>query len=161
MRSKRFLACVALPLFLVVAVPLSCSCPPALPPHRGARAASNYLPGHRKPNGIASGPDGALWFTNMRSDSIGRITTSGVNTNYSGSGIDDPLSITAGPDGALWFTNHGADSIGRITTAGVVSNYTGRGIADPWGITTGPATRSLVHQPVETTRSVASRRTAS
>ena len=59
-------------------------------------------------------------------------------TNYTGTGIDDPVSITAGPDGALWFTNQGNNSIGRITTAGVVTNYTGTGIDDPQSITAGP-----------------------
>jgi virginiamycin B lyase len=70
--------------------------------------------------------------------SIGRITTAGVVTNYTGTGIDSPWDITTGPDGAMWFTNHGNNSIGRITTAGVVSNYTGTGIDGPAGITTGP-----------------------
>ena len=80
------------------------------------------------PEGITAGPDGALWFTNTGNNSIGRITTAGVVTNYTGTGIDDPQAITAGPDGALWFTNFGNNSIGRITTTGVVTNYTGTGI---------------------------------
>ncbi len=54
---------------------------------------------------ITAGPDGALWFTNAGNNSIGRITTAGVVTNYTGTGIIDPEGITAGPDGALWFTN--------------------------------------------------------
>ena len=70
-------------------------------------------------------------------NSIGRITTAGVVTNYTGTGINDPYGITAGPDGALWFTNFDNNSIGRISTAGVVSNYTGTGITDPYGITAG------------------------
>ena len=65
------------------------------------------------PEGITTGPDGALWFTNTGNSSIGRITTSGVVTNYTSGSVTDPTSITAGPDGALWFTN--GDSIGRIT----------------------------------------------
>ena len=58
-----------------------------------------------KPDDITTGPDGALWFTNAGNNSIGRITTAGVVTNYTGTGIDEPTSITTGPDGALWFTN--------------------------------------------------------
>ena len=50
--------------------------------------------------------------------SIGRITTTGMVTNYTDPSINNPLGITAGPDGALWFTNHGNDSIGRITPIG-------------------------------------------
>jgi Bacterial Ig domain len=56
-----------------------------------------------------------LWFTNA-GNSIGRITTGGVVTNYTGTGISIPEGITVGPDGATWFTNSGNNSIGRITT---------------------------------------------
>ena len=90
------------------------------------------------PEGVTTGPDGALWFTNANNNSIGRITTAGVVTNYTGTGIDAPRSITTGPDGALWFTNWYNSSIGRITTAGVVSNYTGTGIDYPQSITHRP-----------------------
>ena len=71
-------------------------------------------------------------------NSIGRITTAGVVTNYTGTGINGPLGITTGPDGALWFTNNFNNSIGRITTAGVVTNYTDPSISSPCGITAGP-----------------------
>ena len=65
-----------------------------------------------------AGPDGALWFTNFVGNSIGRISTSGVVSNYTDPSISEPTGITAGPDGALWFTNFGGGndpgSIGRI-----------------------------------------------
>jgi hypothetical protein len=57
-----------------------------------------------------------LWFTNLTNNSIGRITTGGVVTNYTGTGISFPSGIVAGPDDALWFTNYQNNSIGRITT---------------------------------------------
>ena len=82
-----------------------------------------------------------MWFTNSGNNSIGRVTTSGVVTNYTGTGINGPAGITAGPDGALWFTNLGdyrGDSIGRITTGGAVTTFTGEGILGPERITTGP-----------------------
>ena len=88
-----------------------------------ARSPTTPAPAH--PEAIAAGPDGALWFTNLINNSIGRITTAGVVTNYTGTGISAPEGIAAGPDGALWFTNWGNGSIGRITTAGAVTNYTG------------------------------------
>ena len=98
------------------------------------------------PEGITVGPDGALWFTNVGNNSIGRIDpTSGAVTSYTGTGIDDPTSITAGPDGeqALWFTNNQYDTIGEITTSGTVSEYSSKptdqyGIGGPTGITAGP-----------------------
>ena len=82
------------------------------------------------------GPDGALWFTNSGNDSIGRITTSGVVTNYTNSGIAAPSAITTGPDGALWFTDF--DAIGRITTSGVFSFYNENDGYFPSAITVGP-----------------------
>ena len=54
-----------------------------------------------EPLGITGGPDGALWFTNFgTANSIGRITTGGVVTNFTASGIGHPDAITNGPDGA-------------------------------------------------------------
>ena len=41
------------------------------------------------PRDVTTGPDGALWFTNSYNNTIGRITTAGVVTNYTGTGIDD------------------------------------------------------------------------
>ena len=60
------------------------------------------------PQGITTGPDGNLWFTNFFGNSIGRITTSGTVTTFTGTGISYPVSITTGPDGNLWFTNEGS-----------------------------------------------------
>jgi virginiamycin B lyase len=79
-----------------------------------------------------------MWFTNVANNSIGRITTSGVVTDYTSPTINSPDSITAGPDGALWFTNDHGNSIGRITTSGVITNYTSSTIAAPDAITAGP-----------------------
>ena len=93
-----------------------------------------------------AGPDGALWFTNYGNNSIGRITTSGAVTNYTGPGIGDPDQIVAGPDGALWFTNLDNNSIGRITTSGTVTNYTDPSIDGPDGIAVGARRRAVVHQ---------------
>ena len=71
-------------------------------------------------------------------NSIGRITTTGTVTNYTGPGISNPHAIAAGPDGALWFTNQGNNSIGRITTSGTVTNYTAPASASRPAITAGP-----------------------
>jgi virginiamycin B lyase len=67
--------------------------------------------------GIASGHDGALWFTASEPNQIGRITTSGQFTEFAvptdQSGVDD---IVAASDGALWFTESAVHQIGRITS---------------------------------------------
>ncbi|MFY9664393.1 MAG: hypothetical protein WAL67_12505 [Candidatus Cybelea sp.] len=80
-------------------------------------------------DGIAAGPDKALWFTEPNPPAIGRITTTGKVTLFSKglSAVAAPASIAAGPDGALWFTeqkNFKTGAIGRITTTGNVTEYT-------------------------------------
>ena len=89
-------------------------------------------------NGVAitAGSDGALWFTDP-GGAIGSITTNGVVSTYSGSGISEPDGIAAGSDGALWFTNFLNGSVGRITTSGVISNFP-NSASQPQGITAGP-----------------------
>ena len=78
----------------------------------------------RNPTGIATGPDGALWFTETDGNRIGRITTAGAITEYPLPAAGSfPWDITVGPDGALWFTEfglarRGGNKIGRITTVG-------------------------------------------
>jgi streptogramin lyase/pimeloyl-ACP methyl ester carboxylesterase len=90
------------------------------------------------PWGIASGPDGNLWFTEYGSNKIGRITTTGVITEFAPTASSSPWGIASGPDGNLWFTETG-NEIGRITTTGVITEFTiptASGI--PWGIASGP-----------------------
>jgi streptogramin lyase len=82
------------------------------------------------PQWIARGPDGAMWFTEVR-DRIGRIGPDGRITEF-GHGIPYRSSlggIAAGPDGALWFTLWHGNVLGRITTAGDVTLY--RGLVTP------------------------------
>ena len=85
---------------------------------------SSGISANALPVGIAAGPDGNLWFTEIVGR-IGRITPSGVVTEFS-SGItagSQPRGITAGPDGNLWFTNQNANRIGRITPSGTVTEF--------------------------------------
>ena len=75
------------------------------------------------PVGIASVPDGNLWFTEGQGNKIGKITTSGVITEFPIPTINSgPVGITAGPDGNLWFAEGQGNKIGRITTGGIF-NY--------------------------------------
>jgi virginiamycin B lyase len=77
-----------------------------------------------QPFEIVTGPDGALWFTELAGNKIGRVTTAGVITEFAvPTNGGQPTGIVAGPDGALWFTEAGASKIGRITTAGVVTEF--------------------------------------
>jgi virginiamycin B lyase len=74
---------------------------------------------------IASGPDGALWFTENGAGKIGRIAVNGtVTAEYPiPTASSGPYGIAAGPDGALWFTENGSNKIGRITTGGAFTEY--------------------------------------
>src|SRR5262245_60259804 len=51
-----------------------------------------------RPEGITRGPDGNLWFAETLADRIGRITPSGVVTQFSLPFLSEPAEITAGPD---------------------------------------------------------------
>jgi virginiamycin B lyase len=72
--------------------------------------------------GLAAGPDGAVWFSKTTSNSIGRITIDGVVTEYPlpsaicGASRCQPNQLTVGADGALWFS--GSHSIGRVAITG-------------------------------------------
>ena len=52
--------------------------------HHAGRSPTTPAPDISDPFGITAGPDGALWFTNRGSNSIGRITTAGSSTSYTG-----------------------------------------------------------------------------
>ena len=101
------------------------------------------------PAGIATGPDGNIWFTEAQAGQIGMINpTTHAITEYpiptatgSPSGITpSPLGITAGPDGNLWFTDPGTNQIGMISPSShTITEYpilTAN--SDPTSITTGP-----------------------
>src|SRR5581483_8889990 len=92
------------------------------------------------PRHIAAGPDGNLWFTDLGTNQIGRITTAGVVTEFpvGSGGLED---IAAGCDGNLWFTDQSPGSVARITTSGTVTAFT-TGITPgslPNRITAGPS----------------------
>jgi virginiamycin B lyase len=88
------------------------------------------------PGGITAGPDGALWFVEEGTSTIGRITTAGAVTNHfpvtteqSPPPTDPTLAaldqITLGPDNNLWFTQPRDDEIGVMAPNGVViAEYT-------------------------------------
>src|SRR5205085_3197088 len=87
------------------------SCAPVVPPAIGRitplGVVTEFTSGistNGAPLGIATGPDGNLWFTEHYGNRIGVITTAGVVTNEFSTGISadsGPLGITAGPDGNL------------------------------------------------------------
>ncbi|KWT92182.1 virginiamycin B lyase family protein [Candidatus Magnetominusculus xianensis] len=76
------------------------------------------------PIGITKGPDGNVWFVEYYGNKVGKITPSGVITEYTlPMANSTPMGITTGPDGNLWFTENDGNNIGKITTAGVITEY--------------------------------------
>lgn len=99
-------------------------------------ATKSYYYGARS---ITKGSDGALWFTDQRSNTVGRITTSGeISQFHLPTPGSWPNAIVAGADGNLWFTEERASKIGRITTAGSITEFALRPGRRPAGITVGP-----------------------
>jgi streptogramin lyase len=97
------------------------------------------------PQGITTGPDGALWFTEATGDRIGRITATGdileVPAIFRFPTLFDsgPQGITVGPDGNLWFTEARGNKIGQSTVDGVVTEFfVPTPDSGPRGITAGP-----------------------
>jgi virginiamycin B lyase len=54
-----------------------------------------------------------MWFTEQAVDKFGRITPSGVITEFTG--VDSPGSITRGPDGNIWIASAFTPEIARVT----------------------------------------------
>jgi virginiamycin B lyase len=93
-----------------------------------------------EPVGITAGPDGNMWFTELNGNKIGRATTAGTITEFTGlTPSAAPVLITVGADHNLWFTEESASNIAKITTAGSVTEYhTITAHASPFGIAAGP-----------------------
>ncbi len=102
------------------------------------------------PYGITAGPDGddSVWFTEIHAfeppftqvcDKIGRITSSGIITEYTlPTPSSFPFGIAAGPDGNVWFTEFSGNKIGRITSSGSITEYVIPSGGSPLGIAAGP-----------------------
>jgi streptogramin lyase len=88
-------------------------------------------------DGIAPGPDGAMWFTEEAK--IGRIDMTGAVSEWpipSASSV--PGGIVAGSDGAMWFTEQAKPAIGRIATSGQITEYPLPAGTEPLYIASGP-----------------------
>ena len=105
---------------------------------------SSGMTANSHPTGITAGPDGNVWFTELSSLRIGRVTT-GVNptiTEFPGlASPAQPFLITTGPDNNLWFSENTGNRVGRITTgvSPVITEFSS-GITPgsvPQGIATG------------------------
>ncbi|HTA39467.1 MAG TPA: SMP-30/gluconolactonase/LRE family protein [Candidatus Acidoferrales bacterium] len=92
------------------------------------------------PHRIASGPAGAMWFTEQTGHRIGRMNAAGAIVEFALPSGGNPIGIAAGPDGNMWFTESPGHSIGRIDAAGKIAEFsTGLSAGgSPQAITKGP-----------------------
>jgi streptogramin lyase len=74
---------------------------------------------------MALGADGNVWFTENTNDTdrIGRVTATGVISEFDLPSGSYPNGIVAGPDGNMWFTD--GERIGYINQSGTIREYTG------------------------------------
>lgn len=106
------------------------------------------------PAGIVTGGDGALWFTEMATNKIGRLTRNGAFTEFTVPTANSfPLDITAAPDGNLWFTERSGGHVARITPGGVITEY--GSFFEPDGITVGPDGRIWLTDGISSGGSIA------
>lgn len=69
------------------------------------------------PEFITQGADGAMWFTEIDGNNIGRVTSDGTFTEIPvPTASSEPLGIAKGPDGNIWFTEKTGDKIGTVIT---------------------------------------------
>lgn len=80
------------------------------------------LPAGSAPNGLTTGPDGNVWFTDQLSEQVGRITPTGTITEFSPPPMVGMIGfITTGSDGNLWFAKDA--QIGRVTPQGQITEF--------------------------------------
>src|SRR5262249_35094440 len=70
--------------------------------------------GGSEPMGIATGPDGNVWFTESVSQKVGRITKTGLVTEYPVPGAGTLGAMARGADGTMWFLDQGGNNLDRL-----------------------------------------------
>jgi streptogramin lyase len=85
------------------------------------------------PEGIVTGPDGNLWFSEYDVNAIGQVTLQGNITEFlvppraqriSGDMPPNQVhAIVTGPDRNLWFPEPGGNKVARLTSSGAVAEF--------------------------------------
>lgn len=77
-----------------------------------------------RPQFIAAGSDGNMWFTESPGNAVARITPAGVVTEFPlPTANANPQQIIGASDGSLWFTEFNANKIAKATTTGTVTEF--------------------------------------
>jgi streptogramin lyase len=78
---------------------------------------------------VLRGPDKNIWFTDYGNDKIGRLSPSGVATEFALPPGAVPDAMASGPDGNLWIADLGNRKIIKESLAGVALASYGKGIS--------------------------------
>ncbi len=77
-----------------------------------------------RPQFIAAGSDGNMWFTESPGNAVARITPAGVVTEFPvPTAAANPQQIISASDGNLWLTEFSANKLARLTTSGTFTEY--------------------------------------
>ncbi|MEO8973007.1 MAG: Virginiamycin B lyase [Ktedonobacteraceae bacterium] len=145
MNVSRLTRCLCVLLFTLFTLMLSPTTFAHTVPKKAGQITEYSLPKNSDPQGITTGSDGNLWFTEYIRGKIGRITPQGTITEYRVNACC-PSDITSGPNGDLWYTvgdDNGklnASYIGKITLQGKSTLYPlfSQDRRVPFSITVGP-----------------------
>jgi virginiamycin B lyase len=73
---------------------------------------------------IVQGPDGNMWFTEVGTGNVARITPGGAISEFNvAAPSDQVIGVAAGPDGYIWFTVMVTGRIGKISPDGSDVRY--------------------------------------
>jgi virginiamycin B lyase len=81
---------------------------------------------------VLLGPDKNIWFTDYGNNKIGRISASGVATEFALPAGASPEGMTLGPDGNFWITDGGRRKVIKESPSGVALASYGKGITNAY-----------------------------
>jgi streptogramin lyase len=79
-----------------------------------------------RPQWIAAGSDGNMWFTESPGNTVAKITPAGVVTECAAipTPASNPQGIVGASDGNLWFTEFAGSKVTRVTTGCAYTEFT-------------------------------------
>jgi streptogramin lyase len=77
--------------------------------------AYNFANSSANPNGITTGPDGAVWVLLGGTSSVARFDNGFALTEFALPAGANPRGITAGPEGGVWITENALNNVSRLS----------------------------------------------
>jgi virginiamycin B lyase len=101
---------------------------PSPSPSSSPSYAQYAVPAGSEPYGVAAGPDGNVWFTEVHAGNVAKITPSGTITEYAVPNScysvigPYPQGITSGPNGDVWVAAPACGVVDSISTSGTLQH---------------------------------------